>query len=127
VLGIHAFELERVLEIDPEFLTDGEHSHDDSIYSVGFEVPGELDMDRTNTWIARLLQEKGVDIYRMKGVLAMAGCAERYVYQGVHMLFTGETLSPWGDAPRINRLIFIGKNLDRKSLEEGFKACLVDK
>ena len=71
-------------------------------------------------------QEKGVDIFRMKGVLAMEGCAERYVYQGVHMLFTGETLSPWGDAPRINRLVFIGKNLDRKALEEGFASCMVN-
>jgi len=126
VLHIKAFELERVLEMDPEFLADGEHMHDETVYSVGFEKAGDLDMERTNTWIAKLLQEKGVDIFRMKGVLAMAGCAERYVYQGVHMLFTGETLTPWGDAPRINRLIFIGKNLDRKALEAGFTACLVD-
>ena len=61
------------------------------------------------------------------GVLAMAGCEERYVYQGVHMLFTGETLKPWGDAPRVNRLIFIGKNLDRDALRQGFESCLVAK
>ena len=61
------------------------------------------------------------------GVLAMAGCEERYVYQGVHMLFTGETLTPWGDAPRINRLIFIGKNLDREVLRQGFESCLAAK
>jgi len=126
VIGIRAFELERVLEMDPEFLGDGDHMHDETVFSVGFERAGDLDMERTNTWIAKLLQEKGVDIFRMKGVLSMAGCAERYVYQGVHMLFTGETLTPWGDAPRVNRLIFIGKNLDRKSLEEGFSACLVE-
>ena len=47
-------------------------------------------MERTNAWIAKLLQEKGTDIFRMKGVLAMAGCEDKYVYQGVHMLFTGE-------------------------------------
>jgi G3E family GTPase len=127
VLGIKAFELARVLEMDPEFLADdAEHMHDVSVSSVGFEREGELNMERTNTWIAKLLQEKGVDIFRMKGVLAMEGCAERYVYQGVHMLFTGETLSPWGDAPRINRLVFIGKNLDRKALEEGFASCMVN-
>jgi len=127
VLGIKAFELERVLEMDPEFLSpDAEHQHDETVYSVGFERAGDLDMERTNTWIAKLLQEKGVDIYRMKGVLAMAGCEERYVYQGVHMLFTGETLTPWGDAPRVNRLIFIGKNLNREELEKGFTACLVE-
>jgi len=127
VLGIKAFELDRVLEMDPQFLTDSEHQHDNTVYSVGFEVAGDLDMDRTNTWIARLLQEKGTEIFRMKGVLAMAGCEERYVYQGVHMLFTGETLTPWGDAPRVNRLIFIGKNLDRDALRQGFESCLVAK
>jgi len=125
ILGIKAFELARVLEMDPGFLApDASHEHDESVYSIGFERAGELNMERTNTWIARLLQEKGVDIFRMKGVLAMKGCPERYVYQGVHMLFTGETLTAWGDAPRINRLIFIGKNLDRASLEAGFDACL---
>ena len=62
----------------------------------------------------------------MKGVLSMAGCAERYVYQGVHMLFTGETLTPWGDDKRVNRLIFIGKNLDRDALKKGFESCLED-
>ena len=110
--------------MDPEFLGDGDHQHDQSVYSVGFERAGDLNMERTNTWIAKLLQEKGVDIFRMKGVLAMTGCADRYVYQGVHMLFTGEVLTPWGDAPRVNRLIFIGKNLDRAALEKGFESCL---
>jgi G3E family GTPase len=125
VINLKAFELQRVLEMDPEFLSpDATHEHDDTVYSVGFEQEGDLNMERTNTWIAKLLQEKGVDIYRMKGVLAMAGCAERYVYQGVHMLFTGETLTPWGDAKRVNRLIFIGKNLDREGLKKGFESCL---
>ena len=49
----------------------------------------------------------------MQGVLAMAGCEDKYVYQGVHMLFTGETLGPWGEEERVNRLVFIGKNLVR--------------
>jgi G3E family GTPase len=88
---------------------------------------GELDMERTNAWIAKLLQEKGVDIFRMKGVLAMAGCDDKYVYQGVHMLFTGEVLEPWGDAKRVNRLIFIGKNLNRDELKASFQSCLVQK
>jgi G3E family GTPase len=84
-------------------------------------------MERTNAWIAKLLQEKGVDIFRMKGVLAMAGCDDKYVYQGVHMLFTGEVLEPWGDAKRVNRLIFIGKNLNRDELKASFQSCLVQK
>jgi G3E family GTPase len=57
VLGIKAFELARVLEMDPEFLADdAEHMHDVSVSSVGFEREGELNMERTNTWIAKLLQ-----------------------------------------------------------------------
>ena len=110
--------------MDPEFLGDGDHQHDQSVYSVGFERAGDLNMERTNTWIAKLLQEKGTDIYRMKGVLAMKVCAERYVYQGVHMLFTGETLTPWGADKRVNRLIFIGRNLDRDALQASFESCL---
>mmetsp|Transcript_23150 Transcript_23150/g.78121 ORF Transcript_23150/g.78121 Transcript_23150/m.78121 type:complete len:271 (+) Transcript_23150:2-814(+) len=127
VMGIRAFELERVLEMDPDFLTDGEHEHDATVTSVGFELCGELNMERTNAWIAALLRDKGIDIYRMKGVLAMAGCDDKYVYQGVHMLFTGEVLGPWGDAPRVNRLIFIGKNLDKPSLQSSLEACLESK
>ena len=57
--------------MDPSFLADGEHQHDETVYSVGFEKAGDLNMERTNTWIAKLLQEKGVDIYRMKVALAL--------------------------------------------------------
>ena len=57
----------------------------------------------------------------------MAGCDDKYVYQGVHMLFTGEVLEPWGEQKRVNRLIFIGKNLNRDELTSSFKSCLVQK
>ena len=74
LLNIRGFELDRVLEMDPGFLdVDGEHMHDDRVSSVGFHQSGELDMDKTNAWIAKLLQLEGNNIYRMKGVLAMAG------------------------------------------------------
>jgi len=124
VLGIRGFELDRVLEMDPEFLdTDGEHVHDNTVTSVGFNQLGELDLDKTNSWIGKLLQLKGADIFRMKGVLAMSGSPQRFVYQGVHMQFQGEFTSDWGDAPRVNKLIFIGKNLNREQLIKGFQAC----
>jgi len=74
----------------------------------------------------KVTSRRGVDIYRMKGVLSMKGCDDKYVFQGIHMLFTGETLGPWGDAKRENRLIFIGKNLDREALNASFKSCLED-
>ena len=70
------------------------------------------------------MREKGQDIFRMKGVLSIAGVAERFVFQGVHMLFDGRPDRPWGDEERLNKLIFIGRNLDRVALEQGFRACL---
>ncbi len=60
----------------------------------------------------------------MKGVLSIAGVAERFVFQGVHMLFDGRPDRPWGSEPRSNKLIFIGRDLDRAALEDGFRACL---
>ena len=83
-----------------------------------------LTTSSTSTSASLPLQEKGTDIFRMKGVLAMKGCDDKYVYQGVHMLFTGEALEPWGDAPRVNRLVFIGRNLDRDALLASFESCL---
>ena len=70
------------------------------------------------------MRTAATNLYRYKGVLAVKGMDRKFVFQGVHMLFTGEVLTPWGDAPRINRLIFIGKNLNREELEKGFEMCL---
>ena len=101
------------------------HSHDDDVSSVGISTPGDLDGKRLNDWIGNLLKTKGGDIYRMKGVLAVKGSPNRLVFQGVHMLFDAKFDKPWGSSPRTNTLVFIGKNLDRNALTEGFKACLV--
>jgi G3E family GTPase len=102
-----------------------QHTHDDTVTSVGLELPGDLDPDRLNRWLSGLLREQGPDIFRMKGFLSLAGEAERFVFQGVHMLFNGRPHDPWGDAPRGNQLVFIGRNLDRAALEAGLRACLV--
>jgi G3E family GTPase len=101
-----------------------DHKHADDITSVGIEVEGNLDRDRFEIWIGGILRTLGADIFRMKGVLSMQGDAERYVFQGVHMLFDGRSDRPWGAQPRINKLIFIGRNLDRDFLNAGFSACL---
>lgn len=71
-----------------------------------------------------LLSSKGTDIFRMKGILSFRGMQERYVFQGVHMLFDGRADRPWGKEPRKNTLIFIGRHLDREELNAGFNACL---
>ncbi len=101
-----------------------DHEHDATVTSVGITEPGDLDSDRFNAWLGELLREKGLDIFRMKGVLSLAGCEERFVFQGVHMLFVGRPDRPWGPHERSNKLIFIGRNLDRDELEQGFRACL---
>jgi G3E family GTPase len=69
----------------------------------------------------------GADIYRSKGVLSIYGSDDKYVFQAVHMLFTGEAMEPWGQEPRVNKMVFIGKNLDREALNASFQACMVNK
>ncbi|HEY1190891.1 MAG TPA: GTP-binding protein [Gemmata sp.] len=102
-----------------------DHVHDSSVSSVGITVAGELDAKKLNKWMSELLQAKGPDIFRMKGVLSIKNEPNRFVFQGVHMLFDGKLDKPWGKTPRSNKLIFIGRNLDRDALTEGFKSCLV--
>jgi G3E family GTPase len=101
-----------------------DHEHDDEVSSVGINVAGDLDEKRLNEWLRDLLINKGTDIFRMKGVLSIKGQPNRFVFQGVHMLFDGRPDRPWGAGERHNSLIFIGRKLDRAELNEGFKKCL---
>lgn len=127
VLDIGAFDLQRVLTDDPAFLEQDDHQHDQSVSSVGFLIDGDVDVEKLNSWLGELLAAKGVDIFRSKGILALAGQDRQYVFQGVHMLFDGTEGRPWGEREsRTNRLVFIGRNLDRAGLEAAFRACLVD-
>jgi len=100
------------------------HHHDEEIGSIGIADPRPLDPDKLNQWLSYLLQSRGQDIFRMKGVLNIRGEERRYVFHGVHMMFDGQLERPWGDAPRINRLVFIGRNLDRRELEAGFESAV---
>jgi G3E family GTPase len=103
------------------------HAHDEAVTSVGISTAGTLDGKRLNDWISQLLATKGGDIYRMKGVLCVKGTNKRLVFQGVHMLFDAKFDREWKpDENRTNTLVFIGKNLDRAALTEGFRACLVE-
>jgi G3E family GTPase len=101
-----------------------DHVHDTSVTSVGITTSGDLDARKLNTWMSELLKNKGQDIFRMKGVLSIKGESNRFVFQGIHMLFDGKVDKPWGNTPRSNKLVFIGRNLDREELTAGFKACL---
>ena len=102
-----------------------QHEHDDEVGSIAIEREGDVDPDRLNEWLGELLRDRGVDIFRMKGFISLAGESRRFVFQGVHMLFDGQPDRPWGDAARRNQLIFIGRNLDEQSMRQGFEACLV--
>ena len=102
------------------------HNHDDSVTSVSLSMDGEVDLDLVNDWLGVLLNDRWQDLYRMKGVLAIEGCDDRYVFQGVHALFEGMPDKPWEDGEsRSSKLVFIGKELDREELKAGFEACKV--
>ncbi len=101
------------------------HSHDDAVTSVGLEFDRPFDQTQLNAWMGRLLREQGADIFRMKGILSIAGADQRFVFQGVHMLFDGRPDTAWAAGPRRSQVVFIGKNLDRAALREGLTSCLV--
>ena len=102
-----------------------QHEHDDEVGSIAIERDGDVDPQRLNAWLTTLLAERGVDIFRMKGFISLAGEADRFVFQGVHMLFDGKPDRPWGDSPRRNQLVFIGRNLDQQEMNREFDACLI--
>ncbi|MEO1081111.1 MAG: GTP-binding protein [Pseudomonadota bacterium] len=102
-----------------------QHEHDDEVGSIAIEADGDVDQQKLNLWLSDLLRERGVDIFRMKGFISLAGESERFVFQGVHMLFDGQPDRPWGDDPRRNQLVFIGRNLDEEGMRQGFEACLM--
>jgi G3E family GTPase len=152
VLNVRGFDLGRILEHEPDFLGNGpqhhhhdhedhshcdhdhghcehqheepDHTHDESVTSIGITLTGDIDHRKLNQWMGELLQVKGPDIFRMKGILSIKGDPNRFVFQGVHMLFDGRQDRPWGTTPRSNKLLFIGRNLDREELEAGFRKCL---
>ncbi|HEV7432237.1 MAG TPA: GTP-binding protein, partial [Steroidobacteraceae bacterium] len=104
--------------------TFGSHHHETTLTSVGISDARALHPDKVNDWLSYLLQTRGPDILRMKGVLSFRDEPRRYVFHGVHMVFDGQLERPWGTAERINRLVFIGRNLDRQELEAGFESCV---
>ena len=102
-----------------------QHEHDDEVGSIAIERDGDVDPVRLNAWLGKLLGERGVDIFRMKGFISLAGESHRFVFQGVHMLFDGQPDREWGNEPRRNQLVFIGRNLDEQSMRQEFEACLI--
>ncbi|MCC6717056.1 MAG: GTP-binding protein, partial [Acetobacteraceae bacterium] len=124
LLNQGAFDLNRVLAHTPDFLTDDEHEHNDDIASMSFEVENPIDPERFNAWIGALLAEQGQNMLRTKGILSYAGDDRRFAFQAVHMIADGDFIGPWKEGePRISRLVFIGRNLNRPQLRRGFESC----
>ena len=149
VLKVGGFDLKRALELEPDFLQAAEehahdhddhdhahgdeaghdehehhdHHHDDDVTSVGIVASYDVDEKKLGAWLNDLLRTQGQNIFRMKGILAVKGREERFVFQGVHMLMDGRPDRPWGAEKRESRIIFIGRDLDRKALNEGFASC----
>ncbi len=126
LLGVKAFDLNRALEIEPDFLGEHTHEHDETVTSVAIVEPGVIDGNKFSDWIGELLQTQGTNIFRTKGILNMAGEDKRFVFQGVHMLFDGRPDRPWKatETPK-NELVFIGRNLNATQLTEDFRKCLI--
>ena len=127
VLGSGAFDLDRLVALDPALLDSHHHhhEHDQGVASVSFRLDPPLDGRRFVDWISMLLAIRGADILRSKGILAFAGEDRPFVFQGVHMLQEGDFAPAWrpGQA-RDSRLVLIGRNLDAASLRASFEDCV---
>ncbi|EFO28740.1 cobw domain-containing protein 1 [Roseibium sp. TrichSKD4] len=125
ILNRNAFDLDRILEVEPDFL-DGHHHHhhDDHVTSFSLVTEEPLDPQRVLPWVQMITQQYGTDILRMKGILSFKDDNDRFVVQAVHMLLEGDHQRPWHDnEPRISRLVFIGRNLPKDLFEKGFMNC----
>ena len=125
VLGRRAFDLDRILAIEPDFLSEDEHEHDDAVKSVCLRTDRPLDGTRLTGWLQRLLVERGQDLLRTKGILSIAGQDKQYVVQAVHMLMEGNFTTTWSsNENRESLLAFIGRNIDELALRQQFNACI---
>jgi G3E family GTPase len=152
VLGRNAFDLDRILDIEPDFLHgegghdhhdrhhhehdhrhdhDGHHHrglkhyHDEEMQSISLRTDRPLDPEKFFPWIQNLVATDGPAILRSKGILAFDDDPDRFVFQGVHMILDGDHQRPWKDGEkRESRIVFIGKNLPEEKIREGFAACV---
>ncbi|MGA2043356.1 MAG: GTP-binding protein [Roseiarcus sp.] len=147
VLERNAFDLDRIMEIEPDFLEVDDHDHDhdhhgddhhqghahghglkhyhdEDMQSISLRLDGDVDPARFMPWINELTQTQGPNILRCKGIVAFAGDPKRFVFQGVHMMLDGEPQRPWRpDEKRESKVVFIGRDLSEEHIRKGFLAC----
>jgi G3E family GTPase len=154
VLGRNAFDLDRILDIEPDFLgTEDDHDHhhahghdhghdhdhhkhvhghgglkhyhDEEMQSVSLRSEKPLDPDKFFPWVQNLVQTEGPSILRSKGILSFKNDDDRFVFQGVHMILDGDHQRPWNkDEKRDSRIVFIGRNLPEDKIRQGFESCI---
>lgn len=125
ILDIGGFSLDEILKIEPDFLEDVSHEHDDDISSFVFRSERAFDLQKLEVFMGGLLEIYGTQLLRYKGILNIAGDDHKTVFQGVHMLMGGEQGSAWKpNQKRESALVFIGKELPRKAIETGLEICM---
>ena len=125
ILDIRGFNLNAVLEIDPDFLEQHRHDHSDQVGSFVFRSERPFDGVKLEEFLSGLIDAYGKDMLRYKGVLYLQGNACRVVYQGVHMLMGGDLGRPWGESEkRSSTLVFIGRGLPEELFKKGLEQCL---
>ena len=128
LLNIGGFDLNRLYLSDNDFLDHGLHSnqdkHESNITSVSVTFLGTIDPDQFNNWLRMLLIMEGMDVFRAKGILNVKNSDKRYIFQSVYMLFEGRLDDPWGNRPKVNKMVFIGRDLDERRLNKGIQSCI---
>jgi G3E family GTPase len=126
LLDVRGFNLNAILQIEPDFLTDVDHEHDDDVTSFVFRAEQAFDAERLEDFLTDLLQGHGASLMRYKGVIDVAHHDRRVVLQGVHMLMGMDGGTAWAaDEQRHSRIVFIGKNMPKQLILQGLERCLV--
>jgi G3E family GTPase len=124
ILDIRGFNLNAILELDPEFLADTHHDHHDEVESFVFRSDKPFNGDKLEQFLSGMIQVYGPDLLRYKGVLWMKGKSQRVVFQGVHMMMGGDMGKPWGKDKKQSVMVFIGKKLPKDLFLAGLEECL---
>lgn len=127
ILGINAFDLDKKLELDPGFLEEEDHEHDDDVASIVLRDERPLDLKKLEAFLGTWLKEHGPDTFRYKGILNIQGVKRRIVFQGIHMLFDSTPDREWRpDETRKSEIVIIGRNLDEAWFREQFSGCMAE-
>ena len=124
ILDIRGFNLNAILELDPEFLADTHHDHHDEVESFVFRADKPFNGDKLEQFLSGMIQVYGPDLLRYKGVLWMKGNPRRVVFQGVHMMMGGDMGKPWGKDGKQSVMVFIGRKLPKDLFLAGLEECL---